>query len=1296
MKPTIKYLVRIIALSLLASGGALYLFSAVTFADHTESHQLEQILEQARKFLQTISPPSVSQAKAQAGARFTRSFAIGSRGDDVAALQQVLAQDPSIYPEGLVTGYFGPLTQEAVKRFQEERGIVNSGAPETTGYGAMGPRTRAALNQLAVSEGAPPIQPSPKFQNVQTPLIQPSPSPQPPSLQPPSSAVPPAAPVSNLSSQSLQFRKTRMLSLAKENPQEFLNEILLKSTRDSLPANLKNLVEREIDFTTKIDVLHEDDFKNRVAKYFYFLRSGTKRFQFYPDGALPPLRSGTTVRIKGFQLENFVVASVTPQNFQIIANAAPPISIGVQKTAVLLINFLDSPSAPVTPAEVQNIFFNGQVQKYYQEQSYGKLSWSGDVYGWYMLSREGDPGGNCQVPSPFDADFQNLITANNINLAQYTHLVIVPNHPCGASDSSGTITITIDKTDYTLAVARTGISVPQLQQYRDNPFNWTYFDSLLSHELGHNLGVLHANSWECGAGSILYGECIHQEYGNWFDVMGVGDYALHFNALYKDTLKWLDTSSLLTITGSGRYTLPPFENSSGARAAKIQPTTSRPPFYLEYRQPIGFDANLNDTDLVSNTKGLMVNWNVDYGPDCCGGGFSPFVAKLLDMSPVSTDPYPGGSADWKEVTLNGGTDVFKDPGGGITIGPVVNADTSGITFDITIGKMECVHIAPTPLFNYSQTVVVAPGGSWFSKPQFKNNDTSACEPSDFKVTLDAPVDWKTSVDPPTLSLAPGKTGQVTISFDVPVDASVAKYKIPVNATNLNTKITTILYTIDVDVQPPVTVVAPNGGENWERGKMYDIKWKAASSAETKGTNPITIDLFKAGAKVRNLFTNITDDSVEPWTVPADLAPADDYKIGITFCPEETKCYSDLSDKPFSIVETTVHFVDLKANSSDGPLTLKVGDTIILDWTSQNVVRCASVGSGPNTWPAQDRPTTGTFTMINVQGIGLTTYVLQCFTADNTKIEDKVEVTVIAPPQAVWTQITREGTRTTANTGKSGHFQFFSENEIYVLGGNGQIYKWTAGQNPSAQWEGPLTSSEITDTFFITNDRRIHGLGLNGAIYRWDGGSWTQITREGARTTANSGKSGHFDIVDGFIYALGGDGAVYRWPVGITSSPNPTESWQKVTADGGADVFKRTSDGTYYILGQNGAVYRMDGFNWTQITRDGLRTTANSGKSGHFQFFSENEIYGLGSNGLIYKWTAGQNTSAQWEGPLTPTGEVNDVFYLTSEKDIYGLGLNGAVYRFGYQGLGLERSRTHLLANILQALKGIVDLLGKLP
>lgn len=75
-----------------------------------------------------------------------RTLKIGSTGDDVTRLQQFLARDPNIYPQGTVSGYYGALTEAAVKQWQAKFNIVSSGTPESTGFGVVGPRTAAAIS----------------------------------------------------------------------------------------------------------------------------------------------------------------------------------------------------------------------------------------------------------------------------------------------------------------------------------------------------------------------------------------------------------------------------------------------------------------------------------------------------------------------------------------------------------------------------------------------------------------------------------------------------------------------------------------------------------------------------------------------------------------------------------------------------------------------------------------------------------------------------------------------------------------------------------------------------------------------------------------------------------------------------------------------------------------------------------------------------------------------------------------------------------------------------------------------
>lgn len=78
----------------------------------------------------------------------TRGLSLGASGADVTSLQKFLAADSSVYPEANISGYFGPLTEQAVKRWQAKYNVVATGTPPTTGYGAIGPATRAAIAKV--------------------------------------------------------------------------------------------------------------------------------------------------------------------------------------------------------------------------------------------------------------------------------------------------------------------------------------------------------------------------------------------------------------------------------------------------------------------------------------------------------------------------------------------------------------------------------------------------------------------------------------------------------------------------------------------------------------------------------------------------------------------------------------------------------------------------------------------------------------------------------------------------------------------------------------------------------------------------------------------------------------------------------------------------------------------------------------------------------------------------------------------------------------------------------------------
>jgi regulator of replication initiation timing len=51
----------------------------------------------------------------------------GMTDEDIKKIQEILATDTSIYPQGKITGFFGPMTKEAIKRFQHRHNLGETG-----------------------------------------------------------------------------------------------------------------------------------------------------------------------------------------------------------------------------------------------------------------------------------------------------------------------------------------------------------------------------------------------------------------------------------------------------------------------------------------------------------------------------------------------------------------------------------------------------------------------------------------------------------------------------------------------------------------------------------------------------------------------------------------------------------------------------------------------------------------------------------------------------------------------------------------------------------------------------------------------------------------------------------------------------------------------------------------------------------------------------------------------------------------------------------------------------------------
>jgi hypothetical protein len=186
-----------------------------------------------------------------------------------------------------------------------------------------------------------------------------------------------------------------------------------------------------------------------------------------------------------------------------------------------------------------------------------------------------------------------------------------------------------------------------------------------SHELGHNFGVWHANSWNTNGVSII-GDGSNLEYGNIFDTMGsanAGD--KHFNANHKSQLNWLPQLGFVhRVTTSGLYRIHAFDqprlDPANRYALKIDKDSDRE-YWAEFRQK-SFSGNAWVRD------GLFLNW-------------SPWAssnqgAQLLDMTPGSPD-------DRNDAPLVIGR-TFSDFESGIHLTPIGKGGTVPESMDVMV------------------------------------------------------------------------------------------------------------------------------------------------------------------------------------------------------------------------------------------------------------------------------------------------------------------------------------------------------------------------------------------------------------------------------------------------------------------------------------------------------------------------------------------------------------------------------------------------------------------------------------
>jgi hypothetical protein len=405
---------------------------------------------------------------------------------------------------------------------------------------------------------------------------------------------------------------------------------------------------------------HADNFDGRPSEFFYAVVADNGQHLRLPlatllsglDNGLRVSVSGTLGAATDLVAERIVImAPATAKAAGAITAKAGSVTTSY---LVLPIKFPTNAAAPFTyggdpftPAALSGAVFGptptANVNAYYNEVSYGQQKLSGVVAdngaGGFLQATVAAPA-TCDIGAIATAA-ENAATARGYNLSNYTGRLYVFNNVAGCGWSG---------------LAYVGWP----HAYSNNSTNLL----VIAHELGHNFGLAHAASLDCGA-NVVGGTCTSSEYGDPFDVMG-NNRAMHFSASQKALLNWLPPGTVATHAGGTRtYTLAPLEAAGGTTyAVQVQAAANRT-YWIEYRQPIGFDSGLSGFP----NNGAQVRVASPF-ESLCSGCYDD--TEFLDFTPATTA--------FTDGTLVAGQ-TFTDPTYNLTF-KVTSATPTALTVQV--------------------------------------------------------------------------------------------------------------------------------------------------------------------------------------------------------------------------------------------------------------------------------------------------------------------------------------------------------------------------------------------------------------------------------------------------------------------------------------------------------------------------------------------------------------------------------------------------------------------------------------
>jgi hypothetical protein len=482
----------------------------------------------------------------------------------------------------------------------------------------------------------------------------------------------------------------------------------------------------------QLALAHADDFVTGKSQYLYEVHgddASVTRLELAvrPEALQPGMRvaaSGNTDAATGeldpSRIEVLALPAEAPGSADVSSGTVDKVDTKAAAThsvLVILMKFSNTASDPIAVSSVQSVMTTAStsVANFYREASYGQHLLNPTVTSRWLTATMVAPS-TCNY-SAIGTAADAAATAAGYNLASYQFRVYI--FPRVASCGwSGLAYIGSPKKAW---INGGGAAVT----------------SVIAHEMGHNFGLLHAASVDCGTRAVG-GSCTASEYGDPFNTMG-NQRAAHFDAAQKSLLGWIPASSVAThASGTATYVLGPIENGAQSLYAVKIPAATKRTYWLEYRQPIGFDAFLGSYP----NNGAQIRVASPFETLCAGcnsysddtelldmtTGTSTFTDSALVVGKSYTDPDYGFTVSVLSATPGALTVQVSAPGAGpaptaTTVASSANPSTSGasVTFTASVSGT-----APTGTVLFKDNGATIAGCGAVALAGSTNTRTAAC------------------------------------------------------------------------------------------------------------------------------------------------------------------------------------------------------------------------------------------------------------------------------------------------------------------------------------------------------------------------------------------------------------------------------------------------------------------------------------------------------------------------------------------------------------------------------------------